>query len=79
MADLCNARQWTWYYKDSARPEKWSACSVVLAVHRADTQAHAGGMSRGGEGEESRDGLGDEWTEGAQACFENDGIASSKE
>ncbi len=29
---------------------------------------HTGGMSRAGEGVESRDGLGDERTEGAQAC-----------
>ncbi len=35
---------------------------------RGCTDAHTGGTSRAGEGVESRDGLGDERTEGAQAC-----------
>jgi hypothetical protein len=24
-ANLCNARRWAWYYKDSACPKYWSA------------------------------------------------------
>ena len=35
---------------------------------RGCTDTHTGGTSRAGEGVESRDGLGDERTEAAQAC-----------
>ena len=37
-------------------------------MHRVDVRTHTGGTWRAGEGVESRNGLGDERTEGAQAC-----------
>ena len=77
-ADLRRARQWAWYCKDPACPKYCER--LVLQVQllaasvrdgcapRGCTETHTGGTSRAGEGVESRDRLGDERTEAAQAC-----------
>ncbi|OCK72732.1 hypothetical protein K432DRAFT_455751 [Lepidopterella palustris CBS 459.81] len=77
-ADLCSTRRWAWYLQGPSvlqvlerlvlQVQLLAASVRDVCAPRGCTDTHTGGTSRAGEGAESRDGLGDERSEAAQAC-----------